>query len=86
MNTFAADAAIAQLQRATGGVLYLHGGWFQLITRLAALCQVRTGIKVIGVASAAGRVEVATSNGPLVAHSVIITAGHQGGSPQAAAR
>jgi phytoene dehydrogenase-like protein len=75
MNTFAADAAVAQLQRAPSGVLYLHGGWAQLITGLAALCQVRTGTKVIGVASAAGRVEVATSHGPLVAHSVIIAAG-----------
>ena len=75
MNTLAADAAVAQLQRAAGGVLYLHGGWAQLITRLAALCQVRTGIKVVGVASAAGRVEGATSNGPLVAQSVIIAAG-----------
>ena len=75
MNTFAADAAVAQLQRAASGVLYLHGGWAQLITRLAALCQVRTGIKVTGVASAAGRVEVATSNGPLTAQSVIIAAG-----------
>jgi phytoene dehydrogenase-like protein len=75
MNTFAADAAVAQLQRAARGVLYLDGGWDQLIARLAALCQVRTGIKVTGVASAAGRVEVATSYGPLAAHSVIIAAG-----------
>ncbi|HEY3646925.1 MAG TPA: FAD-dependent oxidoreductase [Streptosporangiaceae bacterium] len=75
MNTLAADAAVAQLQRAASGVLYLHGGWAQLITRLAALCQVRTGIKVTGVASAAGRVEVTTGNGPLVAQSVIIAPG-----------
>jgi phytoene dehydrogenase-like protein len=75
MDTFAADAAIAQLQRAASGVLYLDGGWAQLIARLAALCQVRTGIKVTSVASAAGRVEVATSDGPLTARSVIIAAG-----------
>jgi phytoene dehydrogenase-like protein len=75
MDTFAADAAIAQLQRAASGVLYLDGGWAQLIARLAALCQVRTGIKVTSVVSAAGRVEVATSNGPLTARSVIIAAG-----------
>jgi phytoene dehydrogenase-like protein len=75
MNTFAADAAVAQLQRAAGGVLYLDGGWAQLVARLAALCQVRTGIKVTGVAPAAGRVEVATSNGVLAARSVIIAAG-----------
>jgi phytoene dehydrogenase-like protein len=75
MNTFSADAAVTQLQRAAGGVLYLDGGWDQLIARLANLCQVRIGVKVTGVASAAGRVEVATTNGPLVAHSVIIAAG-----------
>lgn len=75
MNTLAADAAITQLQRAAGGVLYLDGGWAQLVARLAALCQVRTGIKVTGVVPAAGRVEVATSDGPLVARSAIIAAG-----------
>ena len=82
MNTFAADAAIDQLQRAASGVLYLDGGWAQLVAGLAALCQVRTGIKVTGVASAAGRVEVATSSGLLVAHSVIIAVGR----PEAAVR
>ncbi len=75
MNTFAADAAIGQLQRAAGGVLYLDDGWAQLITRLAALCRVRAGIKVTGVASVAGRIEVATSDRPLTAHSAIIAAG-----------
>jgi phytoene dehydrogenase-like protein len=74
-DTFAADAAVSQLQRAASGVLYLDGGWAQLVARLTALCQVRTGIKVTGVASAAGRVEVATVHGPLVAHAVIIAAG-----------
>jgi hypothetical protein len=75
MNTFAADAAVAQLQRAASGVLYLDGGWAQLITRLSAICEVRAGIKVTGVAAAAGRVEVTTHSGPLVAHSVIIAVG-----------
>jgi phytoene dehydrogenase-like protein len=75
MNTFAADAAVAQLQRAASGVVYLDGGWAQLISGLAALCQVRAGVKVTGVALAAGRVEVATSDGPLTARSVIIAAG-----------
>jgi phytoene dehydrogenase-like protein len=75
LSTFAADAAVSQLQLAASGVVYLDGGWAQLITRLTALCPVRTGIKVTGVASAAGRVEVATGSGPLAAHSVIIAAG-----------
>jgi phytoene dehydrogenase-like protein len=75
MNTFAADAAVAQLQQAARGVLYLDGGWAQLVAQLATRCQVRTGIKVTGVAPVAGRVEVATGDGPLAARSVIIAAG-----------
>jgi len=75
MNTFAADAAIGQLQRAASGVLYVDDGWAQLVTRLAALCQVRTGIKVTGLAPGAGRIEVATSDRPLTARSVIVAAG-----------
>lgn len=75
MDTFAADAAVAQLQQAARGVLYLDGGWAQLTGRLAALCRVRTGIRATGVASAAGRVEVATSSGPLAARAVIIAVG-----------
>ncbi len=75
MSTLGADAAVAQLQLAARGVLYLDGGWAQLIARLSALCQVRTRVKVTGVASVAGRVEVTTSSGPLVAHSVIIAVG-----------
>jgi phytoene dehydrogenase-like protein len=74
-DTFAADAAAAQLQTAAGGVLYLDGGWAQLIDRLAARCQVRTRMKVSAVALAAGRVEVTTSDGRLRARSVIIATG-----------
>jgi phytoene dehydrogenase-like protein len=75
LNTFAADAAIGQLQCAAGGVLYVDHGWAQLVTRLATLCQVRAGIKVTGVAPGAGRIEVATTSGPLSARSAIIAAG-----------
>jgi phytoene dehydrogenase-like protein len=75
LDTFAADAAIAQLQRGARGVVYLDGGWAQLVARLTAQCQVRTGVKVTGVAPAAGRVEVATGDGPLAARSVIIAVG-----------
>jgi len=82
LSTFAADAAIGQLQCAAGGVLYVDDGWAQLIARLAALCQVRAGMKVTGVASAAGRVEVATNDRPLTARSVIIAVGR----PAAAVR
>ncbi len=55
--------------------MYLDGGWAQLTDGLAARCQVRTGTKVSAVAPAAGRVEVATSDGRLVARSVIIATG-----------
>ncbi|HEY2509087.1 MAG TPA: FAD-dependent oxidoreductase [Streptosporangiaceae bacterium] len=82
LNTLGADAALAQLQRAARGVLYLDGGWAQLVARLTDLCQVRTGVKVTGVAPAGGSVEVATSNGRLVAHAVIVAVGR----PAAAAR
>lgn len=75
LSTFGADAAIAQLQCAVHGVLYLDGGWAQLTAGLAALCRVRAGIKVTGLAPAAGRVEVATSSGLLTGRSVIIAAG-----------
>jgi len=75
LNTFAADAAIGQLQCAAGGVLYVDHGWAQLVTRLATLCQVRAGIKVTGVAPGAGRIEVSTTSGPLSARSAIIAAG-----------
>jgi phytoene dehydrogenase-like protein len=74
-SALAADAAVAQLQIAGRGVRYLDDGWAQLVARLAALCRVRTGVKVSGVASAAGRVEVATDHGPFVARSVIIAVG-----------
>lgn len=80
LHTFAADAAVAQLRDAAHGVLYLDGGWAQLTGRLAALCQLRAGIKVTGVASADGRVEVATSSGPLAARSAIIAAGRPSGA------
>ena len=74
-DTFAADAAAAQLQAGAGGVVYLDGGWAQLIDRLATRCQVRTGTKVSGVAPAAGRLEVSTNDGRLRARSVIIATG-----------
>jgi phytoene dehydrogenase-like protein len=82
VDTLGADAAMAQLQCAAGGVMYLDGGWAQLVAKLSVLCQVRTGIKVSGVAPAAGLVDVATSAGSLAARSVIIAVGR----PAAATR
>lgn len=82
LSTFGADAALGQLQAASsGGVLYLDGGWTQLIAGLGARCPVRTGVKVTGLEPAAGRVEVHTADGALVASQVIVATG----TPAAAA-
>ncbi|HET6873502.1 MAG TPA: NAD(P)-binding protein, partial [Acidimicrobiales bacterium] len=44
MGEFSADAAVRQLQiGARPGVVYLHGGWAQLIEGLAKLVEVRPG-------------------------------------------
>ncbi|HWE54279.1 MAG TPA: FAD-dependent oxidoreductase [Acidimicrobiales bacterium] len=75
LDTLGADAAVAQLGKATKGVLYLDGGWAQLYDGLAAQCQVRTGVKVTGVEPAGGGIEVATADGALAARSVVIAAG-----------
>ncbi len=48
VDQFSADAAVAQLQLAAkGGVLYLHGGWQQLIDALAGPLDIRTGAEVL---------------------------------------
>ena len=71
-----ADAAVGQLQAAAhGGVLYLDGGWAQLISALGRQVEVRTGTQVHGVAPVNGRVEVATAEGTLVARRVVVAAG-----------
>ena len=55
VDTFSADAAIGQLQAAArGGVLYLHGGWAQLIEGLSASLDMRTGVSVTGLDHADG--------------------------------
>jgi phytoene dehydrogenase-like protein len=38
LDTFAADAALIQLQHALRGVLYLDGGWLQLVDALVERC------------------------------------------------
>jgi phytoene dehydrogenase-like protein len=82
VDSFGADAALAQLQSAaSGGVLYLHGGWSQLTDALGAASEVRPSSPVRAIEPAAGRFEVRTDDGPIVAGQVVVAAG-----PPAAAR
>jgi phytoene dehydrogenase-like protein len=71
-----ADAAVAQLQSAAkGGVIYLDGGWGQLVDRLEHLVEVRSGTTVRGLDAASGKVAVRTDDGVLTARSVVLAAG-----------
>jgi hypothetical protein len=74
-DTFGADAAVTQLQAAPAGVRYLDGGWAQLYERLAVKVEVRTATKVTGLEPAAGRIDVATTSGRLIARRVVVAAG-----------
>ncbi len=75
-EAFSAGAAVAQLQAAAdGGVLYLHDGWGQLIDSLSASLDVRTGVEVVGVEAAAGRVEVTTRDSGMSARCVVVAVG-----------
>jgi phytoene dehydrogenase-like protein len=72
-TTFAADAAVRQLQAAAkGGVVYLHGGWAQLVDALAACAPVRPRAVVRAIEPAAGRFEVATDGARFVARAVVV--------------
>ena len=80
-NTFdelSAGAAIQQLQRSVAkGVLYLDGGWAQLIDGLRRQVEVRTGVQVAAVADATSTgVEVRLVDGEvIVAKRVVLAAG-----------
>jgi phytoene dehydrogenase-like protein len=76
VESFSADAAIRQLQiGARPGVLYLHGGWAQLIDGLAAKVTVRPRVSVISAEPDGHRVRVETGNGVLLARQVVLAAG-----------
>ncbi len=78
-ETFAADAAVRQLQLALkGGVLYLDGGWAQLIDGLASLVEVREQTAVQRIEPAAGRVEVIAGDDRFVAKTVVVALGTPG--------
>ena len=76
LTEFGADAVVAQLQAAAkAGVLYLDGGWAQLVTALEQQVEVKTNTTVRAVTTAAGRVGVVTDDGTLVAGSAVIATG-----------
>jgi phytoene dehydrogenase-like protein len=77
LDELGADSAVAQLQiAAKTGVLYLDGGWAQLMTGLSRSVEVRlpTQVRVIDDAGAAGFV-VDTDLGRLRAGSVVVATG-----------
>lgn len=72
LSTFDAGVAANQLQRAVAaGVLYLDGGWAQLIDALRAKVEVRTTTAVTAV----GEGLVETAEGPVRAGAVVVAAG-----------
>ncbi|HVM09729.1 MAG TPA: FAD-dependent oxidoreductase [Acidimicrobiales bacterium] len=75
-STLSAQVAILQLQRASAkGVLYLDGGWAQLIDALAAQVEVRRKSPARAVREDAGRVVVVTDDDRLTARTVVLAAG-----------
>jgi phytoene dehydrogenase-like protein len=71
-STFDGGAAVQQLQRASAkGVIYLDGGWAQLIDLLRSQVEVRTGVKVRRVGDGA----VETDDGTFGARTIIVAAG-----------
>lgn len=76
LDELSADAAVLQLQAAaSSGVLYLHGGWGQLIDGLSTSLDVRLGVQVNALARVGDHVEVATPDGALAAGHVVVATG-----------
>lgn len=76
IEEFSAGAAVHQLQiGGREGVLYLHGGWTQLVDGLAAQVRVQKRAKVTRVEPAGGRVEVWAGDEVLTARQVIVATG-----------
>ncbi|HZU72400.1 MAG TPA: FAD-dependent oxidoreductase [Acidimicrobiales bacterium] len=75
-DEMSADAVVRQLQiGARPGVVYLHGGWAQLIDGLGARVQVEAGAKVSAVRADGHRVEVEAGDRVWRARRVIVAAG-----------
>jgi phytoene dehydrogenase-like protein len=75
-SDLSADTAIFQMQRAaSGGVLYLDGGWTQLVDGLRGGLDVRTRTRVDSVRSTARHVEVTTPAETFHARTAVVAAG-----------
>jgi phytoene dehydrogenase-like protein len=73
---FGADAAIKQLQiGAKHGVMYVDGGWAQLVDALARLVDVRTGVAVRRIEAGPERLAIHTDAGMLTARCVVLASG-----------
>jgi phytoene dehydrogenase-like protein len=78
-SEFSADAAIRQLQLgARPGVLYLHGGWTQLIEGLSRRVQVESGCMVMALEPSGNNVVVHAGETILRARQVIVASGASG--------
>ena len=76
VDSFSAGAAIRQLQiGARSGVLYLHGGWVQLVDALSSKVTVEPRTEVLALEPDGRRVRVRTANGPLSASQVVVAPG-----------
>jgi phytoene dehydrogenase-like protein len=76
VDSFSAGAAIRQLQiGARPGVLYLHGGWAQLVNGLASKVRVESKTDVVVVEPDAQRVVVRTTDGVFSAGHVVLAVG-----------
>lgn len=75
-DDLSADAALVQLQRGFAkGVLYLDGGWRQLVDALSRDMQIRRRTAVRQVRGDKWGVEVETADGVVVARTAIIATG-----------
>src|SRR5438105_6974715 len=75
VDEFGADVAAEQLRVSRRGVLYLHGGWAQLVEALARQVQVWSGTMVRALEAVAGRVEVRTDGPSIVARAAVVAPG-----------
>ena len=76
VDSFSADAAVRQLQiGARPGVLYLHGGWAQLVDGLSRKVTLQPRTSVVGVEPDGHRVRVHTGDGVLSARQVVLAPG-----------
>jgi phytoene dehydrogenase-like protein len=76
LDDLSADAALVQLQRGVAkGVLYLDGGWRQLIDALSRDVEIRSRTAVRQVRGDKRAVEVETTDGVVVARTAIVATG-----------